>query len=118
MAGSIEVNADGLAAIGQQLAVLAEQVRSAGHALTVVGRPMLGGTNPSLDLGDELSTHASSSATWVMACGSALRSLADAATEAAEAYRTTEERAAHRFAAMAAAFEGFDEMDGLLSDPA
>ena len=118
MTGSIEVNADGLAAIGQQLAVLAEQVRSAGHTLTVVGRPMLGGTNPSLDLGDELSTHASSSATGVMAGGSVLRSLADAATQAAEAYRTTEVQAAQQFAVMAAAFEDFDEMDGLMSDPA
>ena len=118
MAGFVEVNPDGLAAFGQQLAALAEQVRSAGDALTVVGRPILGGTNPSHDLGYELARNAASTATWVVACGSALRLLAQAAMEAAEAYRTTEVQTAQRFAAMAAAFDEFDEMPGLLTDPA
>ena len=118
MAGSIAVNPDGLATIGQHLAVVAEQVRSAGEALAVVGRPILGGTNPSRDLGDGLFTSASMSATRVLACGSALRSLASAATEAAETYRSTEVQAAQRLAAMAGAFEEFDETYGLLTDPA
>lgn len=118
MTGSIEVNPDGLAAIGRQLAELAEQVRSSGHGLTAVGRPILGGTEPSYDLSTELSTQASSTATWVMTCGSALRSLAQAATEAAEAYRTTEAQAAQRFAAMTAAFDDFDDMYGLMTDRA
>jgi hypothetical protein len=116
MTGSVEVNPDGLAALGRQLAALAEQVRASGHALTAVGRPVLGGTDPSYDLANELSTNASSSATWVMTCGSALRALAQAATEAAEAYRTTEAQAAQRFAAMTAAFDEFDDMYGLLAD--
>ena len=52
-----------------------------------------------------------------MTCGSALRSLAEAATEAAAAYRTTEAQAAQRFAAMTAAFDDFDDMYGLMTDP-
>lgn len=117
MTGSIEVNPDGLAAIGRSLSVLAEQVRATGHELTAVGRPILGGTDPSHELSDELSTATSSTATWVMTCGSALRSLATAATEAAAAYRSTEELAAQRFAAMTAAFDDFDDMYGLMTDP-
>ena len=117
MTGSVEVNPDGLAAFGQQLAALAEQVRASGLALTAVGRPDLGGTDPSYDLANELSTNTSSSATWVMTCGSALRSLAKAATEAAGAYRTTEAQAADRFAAMTAAFDEVDDMYGLMTDP-
>ena len=117
MTGSIQVNPDGLDAIGQQLAALAEQVRTSGHALTAVGGPILGGTHPSYELSNGLSTSTSSTATWVMTCGSALRSLAKAATAAAGAYRATEEQAAQRFAAMTAAFDDFDEMYGLMTDP-
>jgi len=117
MGDGVQVNPQRLAELAQQLSDYAEQVVEHGRALTVLGRPDLGGTEPSYELVDGATTNISSTATWVMTSGSALRALAQAASAAAEAYRATEEEAAQRFAAMTAAFDTFDDMYGLMTDP-
>jgi hypothetical protein len=116
MAGSVQVNPVALAAIGQALLELAELVVSDGHELTGAGAPVLGGTAPSYELVDQVTTNVSSAATWVMTAGSALRALAQATCEAAEAYRLTDQQSAERFTAMAAAFDEFDDLYGLMTD--
>jgi len=117
MAGSVQVDPDGLAALAARLAALAEEVRSSGRDLTAVGGPLTFGESlPSYELAGEVQTHVSSTATWVMTSASAAAALAKAANEAAEAYRATEELAAARFTAMGAAFGEFDRMYDLMTD--
>jgi len=116
VAGSFQVDPDGLADLGVRLAGLAEEIRAAGRDLTAVGGPVeFGESLPSYELAGEVQTHVSSTATWVMASGSALAALAKAAMEAAEAYRATEQLAATRFTAMGAAFGEFDRMYDLMT---
>lgn len=117
MAQTVRVNPTALTAQARQIAALAEEVRRTGRQLTAVGRPELGGSDPAYDVVNEIGTQVSSTATWVMTCASALAALADAALQAAEAYRATEEEAATRWAAMSAAFAEFDEMYGLMTGP-
>ena len=117
MAGSVQVDPDGLADLGARLAGLAEEMRVAGRELTAGGGPLeFGGSLPSYELAGEVQTQVSSTATWVLTSASALAALAKAAMEAAEAYRTTEEQAATRFTAMDEAFGEFDRMYDLMTD--
>ncbi|MET0864034.1 MAG: hypothetical protein ABWZ98_06845 [Nakamurella sp.] len=117
MTGSVQVNPDGLADLGARLAALAEEVRTAGRDLTGLGSPDFGASDPSYELADQVQTNVSSTATWVMTSASALAALGTAASEAALAYRATEQNAASRFVAMGAAFDEFDEMYELMTDP-
>ena len=117
VAGSVQVDPDGLADLGARLAGLAEEIRAAGRDLTAVGGPLeFGESLPSYELAGEVQTHVSSTATWVMTSASALAALANAAIEAAQAYRATEVQAATRFTAMDAAFGEFDRMYDLMTD--
>lgn len=117
MDDSVRVNPVRLAELGKNLAEFAEQVVAHGRALTSVERPELGGTGPSYELVNAAASNLSSTSTWVMTSGSALRALAQATMAAAEAYRATEAQAAERFTAMTAAFDTFDDTFGLMTDP-
>lgn len=117
MTASVRVNPEALAQLGQLLASIAENVVGHGRDLTVMGHPDLGGSSPAHELVTEATTNVSSTATWVMTSGSALRALAQATLAAAQAYQATESQSAERFTAMTAAFDTFDDMYGLMTGP-
>jgi len=105
----VQVNPQRLAALGSGLADLAERVAQHGRALTTVGRPELGGTEPADELVDFASTRVSSTATWLMAAGAALRGLAGATNTAAQIYREVDDESTDRFAVISTAFDTVDD---------
>ena len=66
MGDGVKVNPQRLAELAQHLSDYAEQVVEHGRALTVLGCPDLGGTEPSCELVDGPTTNSSSTASWVM----------------------------------------------------
>jgi hypothetical protein len=112
------VDTELLGLLGTRVAALANDVRVVGQDLSGAGRPLLGGSVPACEVVDEVTTHLATTANWVITCATALASLATAATQAAAAYRTADEDATARWAAMATAFDGFDDPRGSTTQPA
>ncbi len=109
MTDSIAVHPDGLAALVGQLTGLADRLIADGAALHELDRPLLGGSGTANELVDTLTANVSSTAASVMACGVALRGLAQVAQVAEVSYRRTEQQVEARWSALAQAFADFDD---------
>ena len=119
MPGSLMVDTELLGLLGTRVAALANDVRVVGQDLSGAGRPLLGGSVPACEVVDEVTTHLATTANWVITCATALGVIGHRRrARPLPPTKSADEDATARWAAMATAFDGFDDPRGSTTQPA